>query len=994
MRPVLRLLGNALLLLLRIAGFVLALAVVLPLALLAAINTAPGRSALADLITRATGGEVQVSGLAGALPWHPRAARIALRGADGKDWLVLSDIGATIDPAPLLHRRLTLAHLRIGAASVQAMPPAGKGGATTALPVSVRVAAFSLARLHLAAAVAGKPLDLTVAGTVALARDGAPRGALHITSQAAHLPGGIAIAGAVADLGLDRAGTVRLALDVNGAAAASWQAPGPVSLHLVTQMADPLAALQLKLDGPQTALAGHAGYGGGAAQVALAGTLAGASLHLSLAGAQENGGWVVQHGDFAWHGIALSGTASLPAGAAPQIDATLHIAALDTLSPLFAMLGQQAPAIPPGTLAVTAKGSADALGVTVNATASLSGGPARLAGAATLDASARSLRLSRLQADWRGASLALGAPADLSMAAIRLPAVDLAMKGAHARLAASGRIAPSLDLSVTLAAMPLAALAQFGGPALTGTLTAGAHVTGTTAAPNAALHFAVAGLAPAHLAAGALPPARLAGTAQVSRTAAAVHATLDAGASHLALAGRVPLGPGALALRVQGAAELAMLDPFLAGAGRSIAGRLRADLRLAGTLAAPVPSGTLALRGGSFLDYSSGIHLRAITADLTANGRRIDIAHVTAAAGAGSVALSGTVDLANPADPHLALTLHAVHASLPQTDLMTAVLGADLTLAGSPAQGLDLGGSVTVSRADIRVPARLPAEVATLHVTRPGQAAPAAAPNAFTGLPARIRLALTLRAPEQIDVRGRGLDVELGGTLRLTGTAAQPVSVGGFSLRRGRFSMAGHTLDFTSGRIGFDGASLTDPTLHLVATSTANGLIAQLTVTGTASAPRIALSSTPSLPPDEVLSQLLFHTSTSSLGPFEIAELAATLASLSGSAPGVASALSDPLSGVRNALGLDQLSLGSAANGNAPQIKAGRYLGRHIYAGVRQDTGTGGTEAEMRVDLTRRLSLRATAGTLDTATATAAGQGAVPQTGSGGSVGVIYKFNY
>ncbi|MDE2515050.1 MAG: translocation/assembly module TamB domain-containing protein, partial [Rhodospirillales bacterium] len=478
------------------------------------------------------------------------------------------------------------------------------------------------------------------------------------------------------------------------------------------------------------------------------------------------------------------------------------------------------------------------------------------------------------------------------------------------------------------------------------------------------------------------------------RAAASVHATLDAGASHLALAGRVPLGAGALALRMQGAAELAMLDPFLESAGRSVAGHLRADLRLAGTLAAPVPSGTLALRRGSFLDYSSGIHLRAIAADLTANGRRIDIARMTAAAGSGSVALAGTVDLADPADPHLALTLRAAHASLPQTDLMSAVLGADLSLTGSPARGLDLGGTVTVTRADIRVPARLPATVATLHVIRPGQAPPPAAPSAFAGLPARIHLALTLRAPEQIYVRGRGLDAELGGMLRLSGTAAQPISAGGFSLRRGRFSMAGHTLDFTSGRIGFNGASLTDPTLHFVATSTANGVTAQLTVTGTASAPRIALSSTPSLPPDEVLSQLLFHTSTSSLGPFEIAQLAATLASLSGSAPGVAAALSDPLSGVRNALGLDQLSLGSAANGNTPQIKAGRYLGRHVYAGVRQDTGTGGTEAEMRIDLTRRLSLRATAGTLDTATATAAGQGAAPQAGTSGSVGVIYKFNY
>ncbi|MDE2515945.1 MAG: hypothetical protein KGL12_07960, partial [Rhodospirillales bacterium] len=520
MRPVLRLLRDALLLSLRIAALVLALAVMLPLALLAAINTAPGRTALADLITRVSGNTLRVSGLAGALPWHPRAARIALRGADGKDWLVLSDVAADIDPAALLDRRLTLTRLVIGKASVRSQPPAGKGGTSAPLPVAIRVKALSIPVLHLDPAVAIRPLDLAVTGQVALTRGYAPSGALHVTAGKAALPGGLGVAGAAADLRLDRAGALHLALRVAGAAASSWQAPGPIALTLATHLADPLAALTLRLDGPQTALTGSAGYADGKAHVALAGALGAAPLTLDLAAAQAGGGgagggdagggWAVQQARFAWRGITLAGTARIPAAAPPRIDAAMRLADLRDIAPVLAALGQSAIAIPQGTLEVTAKGSTDALAVTLAGRAVLAGGPAQLSAAALVNGSARSLSLDRLAASWRGANLRIAAPASLSMTALRIPALDLAMKGARARLAATGRIAPTLDLNVDLAAMPLATLAQFGGPALTGTLNAGARITGTPAAPTAALHFAAAGVAPAHLAAGALPPARLA----------------------------------------------------------------------------------------------------------------------------------------------------------------------------------------------------------------------------------------------------------------------------------------------------------------------------------------------------------------------------------------------------------------------------------------------------------------------------------------------------
>ena len=131
-------------------------------------------------------------------------------------------------------------------------------------------------------------------------------------------------------------------------------------------------------------------------------------------------------------------------------------------------------------------------------------------------------------------------------------------------------------------------------------------------------------------------------------------------------------------------------------------------------------------------------------------------------------------------------------------------------------------------------------------------------------------------------VRGRGLFAELAGSVRVSGSTATPQPLGGFHMVRGNLSIAGQTLTFDKGKVGFNGGSLTDPSLDFVATSSNSTMTASLTITGTASKPKVVLSSTPELPQDEVLAQLLFHRSSSSLSPFQLAEIASALAEFSG----------------------------------------------------------------------------------------------------------------
>jgi translocation and assembly module TamB len=269
-----------------------------------------------------------------------------------------------------------------------------------------------------------------------------------------------------------------------------------------------------------------------------------------------------------------------------------------------------------------------------------------------------------------------------------------------------------------------------------------------------------------------------------------------------------------------------------------------------------------------------------------------------------------------------------------------------------------------------------------LEVRKAGAPPPPAAP-ANAPPPADIALNLVLDAPSEVFIRGRGLDVELGGRVTIRGTAAKPQPDGGLRLRRGTMSIIGQVLTFTEGSIAFTGAGLTDPAIRLVATSTTATMVATLTVSGSARDPKITLSSVPEMPQDEILAQLLFNTTTAKLSPFQLAQIAAALASLSGATSGIG----DPLESLRNTLGLDRLSVGTGQKG-APTVEAGSYLARGVYLGAKQSATGTGTQATVQSDLAKGLKLETTAGT-----------GSTSATGSAGSrdaasVGLTYQFEY
>ena len=574
------------------------------------------------------------------------------------------------------------------------------------------------------------------------------------------------------------------------------------------------------------------------------------------------------------------------------------------------------------------------------------------------------LVLAALEARWQREVVRLAAPARFSGTpggGVEIGALALTT-GRGGRLEVGGRWGPAQsDLTARLAALPLAlAEAVAPGLGLQGRLDGTARISGPVGQPVATAQLAATGLHAAQPGLATLPLASLRAEARLAGRAVTLTAAAEAGAiGRLRATLALPEGSGgSLGGTLDGTLDLAPLAaPFLAAGADRVTGRLAVGLRAAGTLAAPLLAGRVALANGSYRNLALGVRLSEIGGALVGDAATLRLEGVSArTAGGGRLSLAGSLQPTAPGLP-VELALTARNARPLASDLATATLDADLRLAGPLLQGARASGSVTVQRADIRVPEQLPASIASLPDVRqvgplpPGRTPlPAARPAAGGAAAPPVELALEV-AVRRAFIRGRGLDAELGGRLQLGGSVAAPVVTGGLQLTRGTLSILARQLTFQRGNIGFASGTLV-PQLDFAASTTTSSATLTVAIAGTATAPQVTFSSAPELPQDEILARLIFDRPTSNLSPFEIAQLAGAVAELTGAASS-----SGVLDRVRSGLGLDRLGVTSdPTNANGAALEAGRYVAPGLYLGLRQGTG-GNTGVGVQYEVAPRLKL-------------------------------------
>ncbi|MET3577769.1 translocation and assembly module TamB [Mesorhizobium robiniae] len=588
--------------------------------------------------------------------------------------------------------------------------------------------------------------------------------------------------------------------------------------------------------------------------------------------------------------------------------------------------------------------------------------PARAAGRVRIAEGTTTVELTSGEATMRGIKAAIAQASTITIAngTTSLDRVVLNLGGGTATV--SGKAGQALDLNATLARVPIS-LANSFSPGLdaAGSISGTVKVTGAPANPAVAFNIDAAGVQTSQTRGAGFGGMGVSSSGTYSGNRLAFDANMSDGAG-LGLKGGGTVatsGTPTLDLDFSGKVPFAFLTRTLAAQGLSLSGAADVNLQVRGPATSPVISGTVRTSGARLIDARSGLAVNDIAADVAIGGGVARINRLTGTLSTrGSLSASGTVGIVPaqgfPAD----LSVKLVDGRYTDGRVVTANLGGDLTIKGPLASAPVISGTINLAKTVITVPEKLPGSLAALDVKhRNAPAAVRAQDKALRPATASggsggtgLNLDVTVNAPSQIFIQGRGVDAELGGSLRLTGPASSPQAVGTFDLQRGRLTILAKRLTFTEGTVGFSGSLV--PYLNLTATSTTNSATVTIVVSGEATNPKFNFSSVPALPEDEVLAQLIFGRSMSNLSPLQIAQLAEAAAQLAG--VGGSTSL---LQNLRSAIGVDDLDVITDEEGGTA-VSAGKYLNDRTYVTIQKGDKPGSGRAAIDFNVGRGVKLR------------------------------------
>ena len=213
-------------------------------------------------------------------------------------------------------------------------------------------------------------------------------------------------------------------------------------------------------------------------------------------------------------------------------------------------------------------------------------------------------------------------------------------------------------------------------------------------------------------------------------------------------------------------------------------------------------------------------------------------------------------------------------------------------------------------------------------------------------------LDVSVRAPGHIAVNGHGLESEWQAGLRVRGALNDPLVIGSVRSVRGQFDLLSKIFTLRPSTISFNGGAVSNPLLDVTLRYEVPDITADVRVSGSVRRMKLELTSTPSLPQEEIISRVMFGRGSSELGRFESLRLAAAVARLAGFGSGGLGVLDLG----RAVLGVDVLRVNSATDKESgdeeSSLEVGKFIGEKIYLGVEQGLEPDSTAVIMELELT------------------------------------------
>jgi len=422
------------------------------------------------------------------------------------------------------------------------------------------------------------------------------------------------------------------------------------------------------------------------------------------------------------------------------------------------------------------------------------------------------------------------------------------------------------------------------------------------------------------------------------------------------VAGTFDENTGTADLTAGGVVNIGFANVFITP--NQIEGTARFDLALKGKPALDSLSGSITTSGTSLAIPTAGQTITGISGSVDLAQSRATISLSGGVRAGGGFRVNGPVDLTPPFNAQITTTID----NLVLTDqlLYETTMNGQIAMTGALAGNSALSGQINFGETNINLAAASGAvgaapipeirhigESRAAFVTR--ERAQLLPREESEQSDSRIALDISLLAPKAVFVRGRGVNAELGGRIVIGGTTSSLVPSGQIELIRGTFDILGRRLALTKGIVTLQG-DLT-PYIEFESSASTSDGTATIEIAGPLDSPEVDVFSDPERPAEEALAMLLFGNRFSEISPFLIAQMAASLAQLSGAG-------GDATKGVRDATGVDTIDVGATESG-AGRLGAGAYLSDNLYTDFSVNT-EGDTEVNLNLDVTDNFTVKGT----------------------------------
>jgi len=359
------------------------------------------------------------------------------------------------------------------------------------------------------------------------------------------------------------------------------------------------------------------------------------------------------------------------------------------------------------------------------------------------------------------------------------------------------------------------------------------------------------------------------------------------------------------------------------------------DLRASGNLRNPTINGQLRLQEVSLRLGFLRNELRIATGIIEMEGQRGFLRTLEIQTGEGKATLQGDFDL-----QQFSYNLNGKMDNFrmePQG--ISARLDGNVNIEGSEGR-LNITGNARVRRARIRIPDLPDKEVEDIKFVDEEEeefTIEASKPTDYF----RDNVAMDVKASMRgnVWVRGRGANVELRGNVGIIKRYGDPlILTGNINTVRGTYEFLGKLFRIDEGLVSFQGTPEINPFLNIKAQYRVSNVDISVNIGGTAKKPEIKLSSNPTMEETDILSYLVFGTSSDRLGAGQRISLQQQAGEVLG---GIAAGELKGIVGDKFAL--DVISVRAGESG--PEVEVGKYLTDDLYVAYERGTSQASTAA-------------------------------------------------